>query len=270
MENGNAALKLENREGFYPFGMRLAYQYTRQEYDSELDLHNFRARFYDSDLMHFYAVDPLEEFSSSYLFCGNNPIIYIDPSGTFSKKAAFQSFSYGVATVALFSAGTAGFFYSSGLSLTASAAAYQMAAGTFALCLAYGIAAIYDRNFDNFVITATEAITKNHIENEVIRISINNGVKGGVVVYDLMQGNAMGFMDAFVDSGAAQFLYEKFQGDATLIIEAMEKGGSIDVTYGLMDKDSKIDEEQDLPINETNGGQNGIEKNNDSTDYDRE
>jgi RHS repeat-associated protein len=81
MENGNAALKLENPYGFYPFGMRLAYQYTGQEYDSELDLHNFRARFYDSDLMRFYAVDPMEEFASSYLFCGNNPIMFIDPSG---------------------------------------------------------------------------------------------------------------------------------------------------------------------------------------------
>jgi RHS repeat-associated protein len=66
----------------------VAYQYTGQEYDSELDLHNFRARFYDSDLMRFYAVDPLEEFSSSYLFCGNNPITFIDPTGKGMDQAS--------------------------------------------------------------------------------------------------------------------------------------------------------------------------------------
>jgi hypothetical protein len=36
---------------------------------------------YDSNIMRFYAVDPLEEFASSYLFCGNNPIMFIDPTG---------------------------------------------------------------------------------------------------------------------------------------------------------------------------------------------
>jgi RHS repeat-associated protein len=61
----------------------ISYQYTGQEYDSELDLHNFRARFYDSDLMRFYAVDPMEEFASPYLYCGNNPILFVDPTGKY-------------------------------------------------------------------------------------------------------------------------------------------------------------------------------------------
>ena len=59
----------------------ISYQYTGQEFDEEVDLHNFRARFYDSDLMRFYAVDPAEEFYSPYLYCGNNPINLIDPNG---------------------------------------------------------------------------------------------------------------------------------------------------------------------------------------------
>jgi RHS repeat-associated protein len=83
MENENAALKLENPHGFYPFGMRLIGFYIGQEYDSELDLHNFRARFYDSDLMRFYAVDPAMQTASPYLFCGNNPIMYVDEDGEF-------------------------------------------------------------------------------------------------------------------------------------------------------------------------------------------
>ncbi|MCF8297124.1 MAG: RHS repeat-associated core domain-containing protein [Saprospiraceae bacterium] len=65
-----------------------SYQYTGQEYDDEVDLHNFRARFYDSDLMRFYAVDPAMSDASPYLFCGNNPISYVDPDGEFPIIAA--------------------------------------------------------------------------------------------------------------------------------------------------------------------------------------
>ncbi len=61
------------------------YQYTGQEYEDELDLHNFRVRFYDSDLMRFYAVDPAMEFASPYLYCGNNPILFTDPNGEHSS-----------------------------------------------------------------------------------------------------------------------------------------------------------------------------------------
>ncbi len=57
------------------------YLYTGQEFDEETGLHNFQARFYDSVLMRFYAVDPEEQFASPYLYCGNNPILYIDPDG---------------------------------------------------------------------------------------------------------------------------------------------------------------------------------------------
>ncbi len=63
----------------------ISYQYTGQEFDEETGLHNFQARFYDSVLMRFYAVDPEEQFASPYLYCGNNPILYIDPDGEAAK-----------------------------------------------------------------------------------------------------------------------------------------------------------------------------------------
>ena len=31
--------------------------------------------------MRFYAVDPAMKFASPYLFCGNNPIMYVDEDG---------------------------------------------------------------------------------------------------------------------------------------------------------------------------------------------
>jgi len=57
------------------------YQFTGQEYD-ESGLHNYRARLYDSDLGKFYATDPAGEFAGSFLYAGNNPISFIDPTGT--------------------------------------------------------------------------------------------------------------------------------------------------------------------------------------------
>ena len=45
-------------------GGDLKYQYTGQEYEDELDLHNFRARFYDSDLMRFPVLTKSEVFQN--------------------------------------------------------------------------------------------------------------------------------------------------------------------------------------------------------------
>ncbi len=58
-----------------------AYRFTGREYDEETGLHNFRARLYESTLMSFYQVDPAEQFALPYVYCGNNPIGYTDPTG---------------------------------------------------------------------------------------------------------------------------------------------------------------------------------------------
>ncbi len=42
---------------------------------------NYRARMYDPDLGRFYAMDPAGQFSSPYLYVGNNPLIMVDPDG---------------------------------------------------------------------------------------------------------------------------------------------------------------------------------------------
>jgi RHS repeat-associated protein len=69
------------------------YQFTGQEYD-ENGLHNYRARLYDSDLGKFYAVDPEGEFAGSFLYAGNNPISYTDPTGEFISLVAFAYYAY--------------------------------------------------------------------------------------------------------------------------------------------------------------------------------
>ncbi len=55
--------------------------YTGQEYDEETCLYNFRARLYDDDLFRFYAIDPAGQQFLGYAFVGNNPLIFVDPSG---------------------------------------------------------------------------------------------------------------------------------------------------------------------------------------------
>ncbi|MBO1350517.1 MAG: RHS repeat-associated core domain-containing protein [Hormoscilla sp. GUM202] len=59
----------------------ISYRYTGQEFDAELGLYNYRARFYDPSLGRFYATDPKAQFASPYLYAGNNPIMLVDPNG---------------------------------------------------------------------------------------------------------------------------------------------------------------------------------------------
>lgn len=59
----------------------IAYRFTGQEFDSEVGIHNFRARMYDSELGMFYATDPAREGTSPYGYVSNNPVSLVDPTG---------------------------------------------------------------------------------------------------------------------------------------------------------------------------------------------
>jgi RHS repeat-associated protein len=98
MENGNVALELNNPNGFYPFGMRLAglstnsgndnkHLYSGKELEDDFDLHwyHYGARYYDPQLGRWNAVDPADEFYSAYVYCHNDPVNFFDPDG-FSEE----------------------------------------------------------------------------------------------------------------------------------------------------------------------------------------
>lgn len=60
------------------------YKFNAKELDAETGLYYFGARYYDPKVSTWLTVDPLlEEFtgSSPYVYCENNPVIYIDPDG---------------------------------------------------------------------------------------------------------------------------------------------------------------------------------------------
>jgi RHS repeat-associated protein len=82
---GSLAAVTEPAAGFMP------YLFTGQEYDREVGLYNYRARFYASDLGRFLAGDPKRQYFSPYLYAANNPVLYIDPSGEFSIGSFFSA-----------------------------------------------------------------------------------------------------------------------------------------------------------------------------------
>ncbi len=60
------------------------FQYTGREYDAELGLYYYRARYYDPSTGRFLAEDPLSFAagdSNLYRYVGNTPTLYTDPSG---------------------------------------------------------------------------------------------------------------------------------------------------------------------------------------------
>ncbi len=78
---------------YYPFGGVFStsssvqpYKYNGKELDTKVGLnwYDYGARHYDAVLGRFLTIDPLSEkhySNSSYTYCLNNPLIYIDPLG---------------------------------------------------------------------------------------------------------------------------------------------------------------------------------------------
>jgi RHS repeat-associated protein len=69
----------------------MSYLYTGQEYDYEIDLYNYRSRFYCAGIGRFIAIDPARQYFSPYLYASNNPVLFIDPTGMFSLKSFFSA-----------------------------------------------------------------------------------------------------------------------------------------------------------------------------------
>ena len=60
------------------------YLFNAKEFDEETGMYYYGARYYEPKLSLWMSVDPLEEKyynSSSYAYCNNNPIRFIDPDG---------------------------------------------------------------------------------------------------------------------------------------------------------------------------------------------
>jgi RHS repeat-associated protein len=70
-----------------PLNAEVHYTFTDQEDDDELPFYNFKARLYDPLLGRFISPDSIVQAPGDpqtlnrYSYCGNNPLVYTDPSG---------------------------------------------------------------------------------------------------------------------------------------------------------------------------------------------
>lgn len=57
------------------------YRYCGENYDEETGLYYLRARYYDPSIGRFMSEDPAQDGLNWYVYCGNNPVMFVDPSG---------------------------------------------------------------------------------------------------------------------------------------------------------------------------------------------
>ncbi len=57
------------------------YTYGGKEMDENTNLYYFNARYYDATTGRFINVDPIQDGSNWYVYCKNNPMNFVDPTG---------------------------------------------------------------------------------------------------------------------------------------------------------------------------------------------
>jgi len=98
--------EIVSKDDYYPFGLRMPgrshtsgagndiYKFSGKELDDEngLGLYYFGARYYDAALGKWHSTDPMGQYHSPYVYTGNSPVVFIDPTGLY----AFDSKSGGM------------------------------------------------------------------------------------------------------------------------------------------------------------------------------
>ncbi len=75
-------------------------RYCGEYTDTESGLIYLRNRYYDPSIGRFITEDPIRDGSNWYIYCDNNPVMYVDPSGNMpgdefgSMDEAVKDFSY--------------------------------------------------------------------------------------------------------------------------------------------------------------------------------
>ncbi|HEX7713117.1 MAG TPA: RHS repeat-associated core domain-containing protein [Bacillota bacterium] len=92
-ENGNKVVERD----FTPFGQRIDQAghegkfpeetedgFTGKDWDEDIGLYYFNARWYDPEVGRFISEDSVADDPNLYSYCGQNPVNNVDPTGNFS------------------------------------------------------------------------------------------------------------------------------------------------------------------------------------------
>ena len=86
-----------NNYDYDPYGNRLTtnsgnnpYLYCGEYFDTESGYTYLRARYYDPKIGRFINEDPVFDGTNWYVYCGNDPINRVDPSGLWSKELHYD------------------------------------------------------------------------------------------------------------------------------------------------------------------------------------
>ena len=77
-------------------------RYSGEYEDSESGMIYLRGRYYDPDLRRFITEDPAKDGLNWYAYCGNNPVMYVDPSGYITDDE-INSFNNGTLSLGAYS-----------------------------------------------------------------------------------------------------------------------------------------------------------------------
>ena len=90
------------------------YRYRGYYYDTETGLYFLKTRYYDPEVGRFITIDDLSYIDPEtinglnlYAYCTNNPVMNIDPNGTWSWKKFWKKTEEWVANAAIDIAGVA-------------------------------------------------------------------------------------------------------------------------------------------------------------------
>ncbi|WP_378956010.1 RHS repeat-associated core domain-containing protein [Pelosinus sp. sgz500959] len=171
------------------------YLYTSQELDDETGLYNYKARFYDPYLGRFYSIDPAGQFPGAYVYAGNDPISFIDPSGQTSVGSIFAI----MGGIAAFLGGIALAAFTSGGSLVAlGAIGGGMLAGGGGASVVYGATHTEDFRAAEWGAMVGLGATFGAISGGVSLIGGGLLMAGG---YGVATNTVLGGVESFVSNG---------------------------------------------------------------------
>lgn len=182
------------------FGMITPYLYTCQEFDMETGLYYYKARFYDPCLGRFYSTDPAGQFTGPYIYSGNDPVGFIDPSGQFS----WASLGVLLAGIVVLVGGIALAGFTGGTSLAAAGAVFGgLLAGAGGASAAYGAT-----HMNNFKVSEWGAMVGLGAAFGAISGGLSL-IAGGTLMaggYGIVTNTVLGGVEGFVSNGVSNVM----------------------------------------------------------------